>query len=220
MKHPWLTLLSFAFFSAIVLTFFSLHAKPLEVTQPQSQDLPDISAPSVTYVNPKKGAENPAVRIVEFGDYQCRHCAQLASDLDHVIETFPEQVQVVWKDMPNASTHEYAEQAAVAAHCAKRQGKFWQYHDQLFAQQTRISESLFRSIAQDLDLDTQQFIQCFDSQNTLPVVQRDLEEALALELNATPTVFIGDERIVGQVSRAEIMAKVRQLINQSNQAQE
>jgi protein-disulfide isomerase len=99
----------------------------------------------VTNVNPKKGAEEPVVQIIEFDDFECRHCSQLADDLDAVVETYPDKVQVVWKDMPNTSTHPHAEQAAIAAHCAKRQGKFWEYHDQLFAQQSLIylKQSIF-----------------------------------------------------------------------------
>jgi protein-disulfide isomerase len=217
MKHPWLTLLTFGFLSVVVLFFFGLYAEPLELPSNESENLPDISSPSVTYVNPKKGAEEPVVQIIEFGDFECRHCSQLADDLDAVVETYPDKVQVVWKDMPNTSTHPHAEQAAIAAHCAKRQGKFWEYHDQLFAQQSLISQSLLRSVARDLALNMDQFSQCMESQDTLPVVRRDLEEALALELNATPTLFIGDERLVGQVSRQEVMQLVRQQINQSQQ---
>jgi protein-disulfide isomerase len=217
MKHPWLTLLTFGFLSVVVLFFFGLYAEPLELPSNEPENLPDISSPSVTYVNPKKGAEEPVVQIIEFGDFECRHCSQLADDLDAVVETYPDKVQVVWKDMPNTSTHPNAEQAAIAAHCAKRQGKFWEYHDQLFAQQSLMSQSLLRSVARDLDLNMDQFSQCLESQDTLPVVRRDLEEGLALKLNATPTLFIGDERLVGQVSRQEVMQLVRQRINQSQQ---
>lgn len=217
MQHPWLTLLTFSFLSAVVLFFFGLYAEPLELPSNEPQNLPDISAPSVTYVNPKKGAKEPVVQIIEFGDFECRHCAQLAKDLDVVVETYPDKVQVVWKDMPNTSTHPHAEQAAIAAHCAKRQGKFWPYHDQLFAQQSLLSQSLFRSVAQELNLNMDQFSQCMESQSTLPIVQRDLAEGLALGLNATPTLFIEGDRLVGQVSRQEVMQIVRQKLNQSSQ---
>jgi len=217
MKHPWLTLLTFGFVGIIVLFFFGLYSQPLELPSNEPENLPDISSPSVTVVNPTKGAEDPIVQIIEFGDFQCPHCAQLAKDLDTVTETFPGKVQIVWKDMPNTSTHPQAQQAAIAAHCAKRQGQFWAYHDQLFDQQNLLSESTYRSIAQDLELDMSQFSQCLETQNTLPVVRRDLEEALALELNATPTLFIGDKRLVGQISRQEIMGLVRQEINRSSQ---
>ena len=131
--------------------------------------------------------------------------------LDVLLRTIPD-VQVVWKDAPNESLHPLSTPAAIAAHCAGEQGKFWEYHDQLFGQQVLLNETLFPQIAKDIGLDSSRFQSCYDNRDTLPLVKKDFEEAKALSLSATPTIFLKEERLVGFITVEELIGRVREIL--------
>lgn len=107
--------------------------------------------------------------------------------------------------MPNESTHELATPTAIAAHCADRQGMFWQYHDALFERQPYLSETQFTQIATDIGLDVEKFQTCYDARDTLPIVKKDYEEGLALGITSTPTLYIGDQTLVGAVTTQDLI---------------
>ena len=119
---------------------------------------------------------------------------------------------MVWKDAPNESLHPLSTPAAIAAHCAGEQGKFWEYHDQLFGQQVLLNETLFPQIAKDIGLDSSRFQSCYDNRDTLPLVKKDFEEAKALSLSATPTIFLKEERLVGFITVEELIGRVREIL--------
>jgi protein-disulfide isomerase len=215
-RHRWLTLLVITFLTAIIFLFFYLYLRPVwtpEKDKPKNlTNITTITAPTVTFVNPKKGAGQPKLTIVEFGDYQCESCKDLSEALDVLVRTVPE-IQVVWKDMPNDSAHSLATPSAIAARCAGDQGKFWEFHDLLFDKQVILSNELFPALAQEIGLDTERFAKCFENQETLPLVEKDLAEALALQITAVPTIFIGDERITGSLTTEELLSLIRTKIN-------
>lgn len=219
MKHRWLTLLVTTFLTAVVFSFFWIRLQPVwtkEQAKEQSTAITSqqtITVPVVTFVNPKKGAAEPKITIVEFSDFQCQPCKDLATNLDVLLRTVPE-VQVVWKDMPNESAHELSVPAAMAARCAENQGKFWEYHNALYDRQVLLDENSFASLAAEIGLDTNKFQTCFDNQETLPLIRKDFEEASALAVTATPTLFIGEERITGLLSSDELIAWVEKLMPQ------
>lgn len=209
MRHRWLTLLVISFLAAVVFLLFYFRLQPVwtpdksdgKETQTSTQTL---TAPTVSFVNPKKGAAEPKVIVVVFSDYQCGACKELDENLIVLTNTVPE-AQVVWKNMPNESAHTLAVQAAIAAHCAGNQGKFWEYHDLIFDNQVMLSENLFSQMAAELELDMEKFQTCYDNQDTLPLVRQDFEEGLALSVTTTPTIFIGDERITGAMTADELI---------------
>lgn len=168
--------------------------------------------PTVTFVNPSRGAETPAVTVVEFADFQCDACKTLSDNLEVLLRDYPDAVRVVWKDMPNEEAHPVATPAAVAAHCADRQGKFWEYHDLLFERQTYLSEDELTKIAVEAGLDTDAFARCYDARDTLGIVRKDYEEGLALGILATPTIFIGTESYAGALSSEQLSALIQEAL--------
>lgn len=215
MRQRWLPFLVIAVLALIIFIFFWYRNQPIEIPTPEPSIVAGaLSEPSVTFINPSKGAEEPTVTIVEFGDFECDACKTLADSLDVLIASYPNDVKVVWKDMPNESAHELATPAAIAAHCADRQGAFWSYHDALFERQSYLSESQFTQIAQDLGLNVGKFQTCYDDRDTLPIVKKDYEEGLALGLTATPTLFIGEEILVGAVSTQDLVDLVAQILEE------
>ncbi|MBI4435469.1 thioredoxin domain-containing protein [Candidatus Uhrbacteria bacterium] len=213
MTHRWLWFLSIAVLGLMVFVFFWFRNQPIEIPIPEPRiEAGSLTQPTVTFVNPSKGAESPSVTVVEFGDFQCAACTTLADSLDVLVKTFPDDVRVVWKDMPNESAHELATPAAIAAHCADRQGMFWQYHDALFGEQLVLSETQFTQIATSLGLDVGKFQTCYDERDTLPVVKKDYEEGLALGITSTPTLYIGDQTLVGAIRTQDLIDLITEIL--------
>lgn len=209
-----LALLSIALLGAIILVLFWIRTQP--VWEPQTNETPTsvrtLEQPTITFLNPQKGPRDAKVTIVEFGDFQCGPCAQAADAIAVVQRTIPD-VRVVWKHLPNDSAHPLATRAAIASQCAAQQGKFWEYHDALFAKQLLISETRFVELAQKLQLNQRAFNTCLEREETLPMVEKDTEEGLALGITATPTFFVGSERLVGAISAEELLRVVRQALS-------
>ena len=209
MEHRWLGFLSIGASGLMVFVFFWFRNQPIEIPVPESSvEVGSITQPMVTFVNPARGAEEPTVTVVEFGDFECVACKTLADSLEVLIKTYPNTVQVVWKDMPNESAHPLATPASIAAHCADRQGAFWTYHDALFDRQSYLGESQFTQIAQDLQLDVEKFQRCYDERDTLPIVKKDYEEGLALGITSTPTLFIEEQMLIGAVTTQDLLDAV------------
>ncbi len=213
MNQRWLAYLSIGVFGGIVLVLFALRLRPAWTPEDRAKSLPpEISVPTVTFADPAVGPATARVSLVLFGDFQCDYCADASDAARSVQRAFPADVRVVWKDFPNESIHPEAMNAAVAAQCAARQGKFWEYHDALFLRRALLSDEQYRQIARDTGLDGNTFAKCFDTKDSAPVVERSMDEGLGLRLTATPTLFINDLRIVGAVSAEELLSYVRPLL--------
>jgi protein-disulfide isomerase len=106
-------------------------------------------------------------------------------------------VKLVWKDFPLASIHPQAAKASEAAHCAGDQGKYWEYHDTLFANQRALQIDQLKKYAADLGLDAAAFGRCLDSGTHAGRVQAGLQEATQLGLSSTPSIFINGRLVMG-----------------------
>jgi protein-disulfide isomerase len=210
MPHRWLTFLCITVLGIIVFIFFELRLRPIELPEPQTTTVAgSLEEPTVTFINPSQGHEDAALTLIVFSDFQCDACATLASSLAVILKTYPQDVRLVWKNLPNESLHALATPAAIAAHCAADQGAFWEYHDELFAKQSYLSESLFTQIASTLQLNVDRFQSCYDEQDTLPIVTKDYEEGKALGLTATPTLYVGTEILIGAIDVQQLLAVVQ-----------
>ncbi len=98
---------------------------------------------------PTKGLDTAPVTIAEFSDFQCPFCAKVHPTLKKIEDIYKDKVRIVWKHLP-LSIHQHAMDAALAAEAAKNQGKFWEYHDKLFANQDRLDMNDLRQYAKEL----------------------------------------------------------------------
>ena len=151
--------------------------------------------------DPVKGNPEAKVTIVEFSDFQCPACGAAEPSVRKILEEYQDQIRLVYKDFP-LSFHENAEPAALAALCAKEQGKFWEYHDLLFENQESLTSADLKKYATDLGLKTQEFSSCFDSKKYKDQVSEDKNEATRLSVGGTPTFFVNG-RLVGWNSQTE-----------------
>ena len=103
--------------------------------------------------NPAKGPAGAPVTMVEFSDFQCPFCSRVNPTLKKLEETYKDKIRIVFRDLPLLNIHKNAGVAAEAAHCANDQGKFWEMHDQLFANQAKLSAPELKEHAVAVGLD-------------------------------------------------------------------
>jgi protein-disulfide isomerase len=99
-------------------------------------------------------------------------------------------VNLAFRDFPLASIHAYAEKASEASRCAGRQGKFWEFHDALFANQTKLDELGLNSIAQSLALDEKSLESCLASGEAKTQISRDQDDGRKACISSAPGFFV------------------------------
>jgi protein-disulfide isomerase len=137
-----------------------------------------------------RGDQNAPITIVEFADYQCPYCKQAEATVAQVLEKYAGRVSVAFRDFPLTSIHPYAEKASEAARCAAQEGKFWEFHDALFASQSKLDESSLFAIAQTTGLNAQSFRSCLGSGESRPLVSHDQEDGKKAGISSTPGFFV------------------------------
>ena len=150
---------------------------------------------------PSLGPEGAPVTIVEFSDFQCPYCRAAQKTIKRLVQDYPAQVRLAFKHLP-LSAHPQAMAAAQAAFCAGRQGRFWQYHDALFAAEDLAPESL-RGAASALKLNPAEFNACLDSEAARAAVLADVREARRLGISGTPTFVVNGRLVRGAVGFEE-----------------
>lgn len=151
----------------------------------------------------EQGDPNAPVKLYEFSDYQCPWCARFALDIKPLLNTnYIEtgKVLYVYYDFPLIQIHKHSFLAARAARCAGDQGRYWEYHDRLFAEQARWSArgsvtDEFSDYAAALGLDRQAFEQCLKSDRHADVVTANLRLAEELGVQGTPTLYINGKLV-------------------------
>jgi protein-disulfide isomerase len=146
---------------------------------------------------PIRGHENAPVTLVEFSDFQCPYCARAQPTLLKVMEAYPDQVKLVYKDFPLPQLHPQAPKVAEAARCAGEQDSYWAYHDALFEDAKDLTPDNLKRYAADLKLDTAAFDACLDSGKYAAAVQKDMAQGAQLGVNSTPSFFINGRFLSG-----------------------
>jgi protein-disulfide isomerase len=141
--------------------------------------------------NPFKGQQAAPLTMVEFTDYQCPFCGRYARDTYAQIDKeyiATGKVKYVLLDLPLESIHKFAFKAAEAAHCAGEQGKYWEMHDRLFANQQTLDD--WNAHAEAVGLDVARFEGCLNSDKTVAEIRRDMTQAQIAGVTGTPGFFL------------------------------
>jgi protein-disulfide isomerase len=146
--------------------------------------------------SPVRGGAHAPVTIVEFTDFECPFCAHAEERVRAIATQYGNRVRVVYKSLP-LPMHGHARMAAKAALAAGVQGKFWEYHDALFAHQNALDRASLDGYAKTLGLDVARFDRDVDSSALESAVVADEEDAKALGAGGTPTFFVNGRRVVG-----------------------
>ncbi len=147
------------------------------------------------------GSPNAPVKVVEYGDYQCPACAAFfTQEQPTMIKNYVDTGKIYFTFIPFSFIGNESVEAAQAAYCAGDQGKYWQYHDQLYndqhgENQGYFSTSRLEGYAQTLGLNTDQFKQCLEGGKYKDQVQTDYNNAVSHNVNSTPS-FLVDGQLV------------------------
>jgi protein-disulfide isomerase len=152
---------------------------------------PDAPVMNVNLANgASRGDVNAAVTIVEFTDFQCSACGGMYPIVEEVLKSYGNRVHFVVRNFPLTSVHPNAFNAAQAAEAARAQGKYWEYIDLLFKNQTTLEVESLKKYATQVGLDRKRFDAELDSGKYEPIVRKDLEEGEGYGIDSTPTFFI------------------------------
>ena len=159
---------------------------------------------------PSGAPQNAPVTIIEFSDYECPYCKKWTTEIwPQIQQAYPDQIRLVYKDFPLYQSHPNASPAASAARCANDQGKYWLFHDRLFASSS-LSAQVFTNIATGLGLDVAKWSDCINSNKYKADIEADYNYGAQLGINGTPTFFINGLPMVG----AQPFSAFKQIIDQ------
>ncbi len=147
---------------------------------------------------PVRGAEDAPVTIVEFSDFHCPFCRSVQPTLAELLKRYHGKVRLVYKHLPLDSLHPQARRASQASWCAGSQGKFWEFHDAVYASgSSDASDAAMSTLASQVGLDSGAFLTCLSGPQAAGVVDRDVQQGTALGLTGTPGFFINGRELTG-----------------------
>jgi len=155
-----------------------------------------------------KGAVNAPVTITVFDDFQCPYCARLVPTLEQVLAAYPGKVRLVYKHFP-LSMHQFAQAAAVASIAARNQGKFWEMHDQLFANYNTLDDAKIRTLAQAVGLDMARYDRDIKNPALAQEVAADMQLGAQVGLRGTPSAYVN-----GKLAKDRSLAGFRAIIDE------
>lgn len=182
---------------------FWLFSKP---AKPMSKDLL-VPTTAHTFGNP-----TAKTYLVEFSDFQCPACGAFEPAVETIMNKDKDKLLFVYRHFP-LPQHENAVPAAHAAEAASKQGKFWEMHNLLFANQTNLSANLYVGLAKQLGLDTTKFTADMQGNDIANLVSTDVAFGNSIGIDATPTFFLNGTKIT-PVSPQDLQSLVETAINQ------
>jgi len=156
---------------------------------------------------PIKGAKDALVTIVQFSDYQCPFCSRVEPTMDKIMEEYKGKVRVAWRDLP-LPFHPNAVPAAIAARAAGDQGKFWEMHRKIFADQAHLDRATFEKHAQELGLNMGKFKAALDAQKGKEAIEADAAAGGKIGARGTPAFFINGKFLSGAQPFESFKAKI------------
>ena len=168
---------------------------PAPAARPGAADTQIFNVP-FDDAQPTKGPKDAKVTIIEVSDFQCPFCSRATPTVKQIMDAYPNDVRVVWANNPLAF-HKDAMPAAKAAYAAHKQGKFWEMHDKLFANQRELTPENFEKYAQELGLDLAKF----KADMASPEIEQQIKKEQALYTSrgarGTPGFFINGRLVSG-----------------------
>ncbi|MEW6600041.1 MAG: thioredoxin domain-containing protein [Nitrospirota bacterium] len=148
-------------------------------------------------MSPVKGRREAPVTIVEFSDFQCPYCSRLQPTIKQVLDAYPKDVKLVFKDFP-LSFHQQAKNASKATRAAGEQGKYWEMHDMIFENYNQLNDNSYKEFASKLQLNEARFLADFSSNKYDALIQQDITLGQSIGVGGTPTLFMNGKRMQGR----------------------
>jgi protein-disulfide isomerase len=160
-------------------------------------DAPEQLVPPLEQIDHVRGEPGAGLELVMFGDFQCPFCLGAQSVLRRVNDRLGDRLRFAFRHLPIPEKHPLALIAAEASEAAAAQGKFWEYHDALYAEQPKLSRETMLRLATELGLDADRLATELDAGTHLPRIERDLASASASGATGTPTFFVNGSHFSG-----------------------
>jgi protein-disulfide isomerase/Tfp pilus assembly protein PilF len=144
-----------------------------------------------------RGSPQAPVIIIEFSDFQCPFCRKLQPTLKNLLAKYAGRVSLAYRDFPLREIHAGADQGAESARCAGEQGKFWEYHDLLFASPDKLNKDGLLDLARNLNLNEERFDSCVASGKFRTEIEKDRQDGMRAGVQGTPAIFINGTLVRG-----------------------
>lgn len=187
-------------------THFSL-GKCIDARSPTPNPNETSLFPRPNHQDHSLGMDSTNVTVIVYSDFQCSSCGQIAPLLKSLVEKYPQDVRVIFRFFPLISIHDKAALAAQAAEAASLQGKFWQMHDFLFAEQKSwvdLSPSDFKNWilnqSTNLQLDAPRFATDLTNSAIVAKIQKAWDDGQKIKLPGTPVILINGEIVKWQIN--------------------
>ncbi len=189
---------------------YSASQDPLITKVPTLRDF--LDGPIINNLDPSLGPDKAQVVIVIFSDFECQYCHAQEKVLAQVLANYEDKVRLIWKDYPSSDPDSKSFKAAVAGRCTQEQGKFWPFHDLLFASRD-LDDSVFIKLAQELGLREKTFLNCLEDIEIYKLIYDNIIEAQALDINGIPFIYVGKQEMLGEISYEELESMVEKELN-------
>jgi protein-disulfide isomerase len=156
-----------------------------------------------------QGDLHAPLELVEYGDYQCPHCAHAYPVIKHIQSKLGKELRFVFRNFPLNEAHPQAFVAAVAAEAAGLQNAFWQMHDLLFEKQSQLVKLPFDLFAATLGLDAGKLVKDLEDPSLSARVEADFASGLRSGVNGTPSFFINGRRYDGSWEEEYLLAELK-----------
>jgi len=216
-SHVYAALLPLAFVAGLAFgyIFWGRESTAVTVTDPQGSPIqvaPESEPPSAQNEqvqevrryeipeddDPVFGPETAPITIIEFSDFECPYCRKWHVEVwPRLLEAYPDQIRLVYRDFPLTNIHSNATPAASAANCAGDQDFYWEFNELLFSGRFSLNKTAYQAYAEELELDMDAFTDCLESGRYNSEVIADFEFAANLGVSSTPTFFVNGIPVVG-----------------------
>lgn len=190
------------------------HDDPYMTKIPNLKDM--LRGPIINKVDPAIGNQNAKVFIVQFSDFACEYCYNQEKEIKKILEKYKDQVMMIWKDYPENNLNSESYQSAIYARCAQEQNKFWEFHDELYKNIKNLNKQTYYKIAKKLKLNLDEFDLCIDSKKVKNLINDNILEANALNINGIPFIYINDQEIMGEINFEDLEKIIELEINRNN----
>jgi protein-disulfide isomerase len=178
----------------------------LKKTAKLEKSLPDVRSPPIDLAAAAhtgvKGAKGAKVQLVEFADFQCPYCTRAAETAKALQEKYGDKVEFQYRHFPLRQIHPQAQRASEIAQCAGEQGKFWEVHDALYANQQALDEQSAIGHAVAVGVDQTKLTECLSSGRAAAQVDADFKKGEEAGVEGTPSFFLNGRKFEGNPTPA------------------
>lgn len=159
-----------------------------------------------------RGNVNAKVTLLVYSDFECPFCGRFVPSLEQAAKEYGDKIRIVFRHFP-LSFHQQAMPAALASECASEQGKFWEFHDEMFKNQTSLSDKLYKDTATKLGLNMTKFNDCVSSAKYNTKIQNQMSGGSAAGVGGTPHTIVSGPKGTTPVSGAQPFASLKAAID-------